>query len=116
MSSINLDYLINITGGDNAIMAEMIELLLEETPKHLHNIQDYLENEQWTKLGAEAHKIKPMFMYVGLSDLHDAAQELEANGKNAVNLDAIPELINTIETGFQSVQDELKEMVTELSD
>lgn len=114
MSSINLDYLINITGGDNAIMAEMIELLLEETPKHLQNIREYLDNEQWTKLGAEAHKIKPMLMYVGLTDLHDAAQELEAHGKNAQNLDAVPNLINTIETGFSNVQDELQQKITEL--
>ncbi len=116
MSSINLDYLTNITGGDNAIMAEMIELLLEETPKHLQNIRDYMENEQWAKLGAEAHKIKPMFLYVGLTDLHDAAKDLETHGKNAQNINVIPNLINTIEVGFRNVQDELQEKVLELSD
>lgn len=113
MSIIDLEYLTNITGGDNEIMAEMMQLLLEETPKHLNNIKSFQENEQWTELGAEAHKIKPMLLYVGLSDLHEAAQQLEANGKKAENLDEIPELIETIELGFYEVEDQLKEKIEE---
>lgn len=115
MSIIDLQYLTDITGGDNEIMAEMIQLLLEETPKHLQSIRDYSDNEQWKELGAEAHKIKPMLMYVGLSDLHDAAKTLESHGKNSQNLEEIPELIETIETGFQEVEDELRKKVKELS-
>ncbi|MEX0845266.1 MAG: Hpt domain-containing protein [Balneolaceae bacterium] len=115
MSKIDLGYLIDITDGDKEIMIEMIDLLLEETPKHLKNIKTFYENKQWTKLGAEAHKLKPMLLYVGLTELNEATQELETNGKKAQNLETIPVLIEQLEEGFISVIEELEEKKTQLN-
>ena len=109
MSRIDLSYLKSVTGGDNDVIIEMIDLIMDETPVHLQRISDYHEKEKWEQLGAEAHKIKPMLLYVGLTDLKEMAQELEQNGKKVENLDKIPSLIKNLEQGFNAIQDELKE-------
>lgn len=114
MNTIDLSYLKDITNGENEIMAEMIELILEETPKHIQQIKKLFSNKDWPQLGAEAHKLKPLLLYVGLTKLNEATQELEQNGKKSINLDAIPDLITIIEEGFNDVSDELKSIKQQL--
>lgn len=115
MGIIDLSYLEDITDGENEIMAEMITLLLEETPKHLETIQASLANKNWPQLASEAHKIKPMLLYVGLTELSDITKELEAIGKNEKGLEKGPRLISRLQTGFNEVVVELQEKVKELS-
>lgn len=107
MNKIDLSYLQEITGGDSEIMAEMVDLFLTETPKHLKNLKVLLANEQWVELGAEAHKLKPTLSYVGLTELNEKAQKIEYNGKKQENLDQVPGLIEAIEAGFHEVKDDL---------
>lgn len=114
MGNVDLSYLENITDGDNGVIVEMIELFLEETPKHIENIKTYYNQEQWQQLGAEAHKVKPMFLYVGLSDLNEACQKLEDYGKKAHHLDTIPALIHQLKEGYQEVASELEDRKAEL--
>lgn len=108
MDKIDLSYLENITDGDNEVIVEMIELFLEETPKHIEKIETFYKKEQWQLLGAEAHKVKPMFLYVGLTDLNEACQKIEVCGKKVSNLDAIPSLIQQLKEGYQEVTSELE--------
>ena len=115
MGTIDLSYLEDMTNGDNGVMAEMITLLLEETPKHLKNIQQALSDENWKQLASEAHKIKPMMLYVGLTDLNELTKELETRGKNEEGLEKIPDLVHQLDEGFHAVMDELQEKIAELS-
>ena len=115
MSKIDLTYLEDITSGESEIMIEMIDLMLDETPKHFENLRKALEEENWDSVGSEAHKLKPMFLYVGLTELNEIAQKLEFCGKKEENLEEIPELIEHLEEGFEDVVVQLKEKKTELS-
>jgi HPt (histidine-containing phosphotransfer) domain-containing protein len=45
MNAIDLNYLENMTGRDNEVMIEVINLLIEETPKHLNNIKKAQDDE-----------------------------------------------------------------------
>lgn len=115
MNVIDLSYLENMTGGDNEVMIEMINLLLEETPKHLDNIKKAQHEENWTQLRSEAHKVKPMFLYVGLSKLNEICKELEDNAKNEAHLRSNSELISRLEAGFHEIVDDLKRKTEELA-
>ncbi|WP_421773893.1 Hpt domain-containing protein [Gracilimonas sp.] len=115
MGKIDLSYLENITGGDNEVMTEMIDLMLSETPKHIEKIKQAHEKENWKELGAESHKLKPMFLYVGLTSLNEIAQDLEKFGKEAISLKSIPGLIDELEQGYLEIVDELKSKKDELS-
>ncbi|HBQ58190.1 MAG TPA: hypothetical protein DD671_00785 [Balneolaceae bacterium] len=107
MTKIDLSYLAGVTDGDKEIMGEMIDLILEETPIHLQNIVEFMENKEWKRMGAEAHKVKPLFLYVGLTELKDLAQEIAQFGKTEENLDQIPSLIEKLELGFNEIQSKL---------
>lgn len=115
MGKINLSYLESMTSGDNEIMIEMIQLLIEETPKHLEIIKKAQNEKNWVQLRSEAHKIKPMMLYVGLDDLNEACKQLENNAKNEQDSESNLELIEQLENGFQEVVDDLKAKITELS-
>ncbi|MEX0723268.1 MAG: Hpt domain-containing protein [Gracilimonas sp.] len=115
MSTIDLSYLEDMTGGDNEVMKEMIDLLIEETPKHLEKIKGAYRDRNWTALRAEAHKVKPMFLYVGLIELNEFCKQIEENANNAQDLDDMQELIDKLESGFDDINVELKKKVKELS-
>lgn len=115
MGTIDLSYLQEMTNGDNEVIVEMITLLLEETPKHLETIRKALNEEDWKQLASESHKVKPMMLYVGLTDLNEITKELETRGKSGEGLDKIPRLVSRLEEGFSDVKVELQEKVTELS-
>jgi|AntRauTorckE6833_2_1112554.scaffolds.fasta_scaffold00164_28 HPt (histidine-containing phosphotransfer) domain-containing protein len=115
MGTIDLSYLEDITGGESDIMIEMIDLMLNETPKHLANLKKAFDKQDWDGLGSEAHKLKPMFLYIGLTGLNEVAQKLEFFGKKEENLEEIPELIEDLEAGFSEVIIQLKEKKQELS-
>ncbi|MFD2532874.1 Hpt domain-containing protein [Gracilimonas halophila] len=115
MNVIDLSYLENMTGGDNEVMIEMINLLLTETPKHLDNIKKAQDDKNWAQLRSEAHKVKPMFLYVGLSELNQICKDLEDNAKNEADLESNAELITRLETGFNDIVDDLKHKAEELA-
>lgn len=107
MPKIDLSYLESVTDGDKGVMEEMIDLILEQTPVHIQNLLNFKENSEWKKLGAEAHKVKPLFLYVGLTDLKDLAQEIEESGKKEENLQEVHSLIEKLDAGFKEIQSQL---------
>lgn len=111
---IDLTYLTEITAGDDDVMAEMIELFLTETPKQLVLLKEYHQKKDWSQLGAEAHKLKPTFLYVGLSELNELTLQLEQRAKNKEDLDDIDSFIKKIEEGYKSVVVELEEVLNRL--
>ena len=115
MGKIDLTYLEDITSGESEIMIEMIDLMLDETPKHIENLKKAYAEKDWNALGSEAHKLKPMFLYIGLTKLNEVSQKLESCGKNEENLDEIPELITQLDAGFEEVTGDLKAKKEELS-
>ncbi len=100
---IDLSYLNEITGFESEIMVEMIDLFLEETPKQIAIIRESFEQENWYQLGAEAHKLKPTFLYVGLSKLNELTLDMEKFAKERRNLDQIAEMIQELEQGYGEV-------------
>ncbi len=111
---IDLTYLTEITAGDNDVMAEMIELFLAETPKQIELLKEYHEKEDWPQVGAEAHKLKPTFLYVGLSELNELTLQLEQRAKNKEGLGDIEGFIKKIEEGYKSVVNDLEEVLNRL--
>lgn len=114
MNAIDLSYLENMTGGDAELIIEMIELFIKETPVHLKTMKIAEEKKNWPQLRAEAHKVKPMFLYVGLSELNEICKDVEDSAKKEENLDSLPEMIEKLETDFNEVVQLLKQKVSEL--
>ncbi|WP_103665440.1 Hpt domain-containing protein [Gracilimonas amylolytica] len=114
MGKIDLSYLENMSGGDNAMIVEMIELFLQETPLHLDNLKEADQNSQWNKVASEAHKIKPIMLYVGLSELNLVCKKIEDNAKGDQDPELSNELIKQLEAGYKDVSGDLETKIEEL--
>jgi len=114
MGKIDLSYLENMSGGDNTMIVEMIELFLQETPQHLNNLKEADQNALWNKVASEAHKIKPIMLYVGLSDLNLVCKKIEDNAKGDQDSELSKELIKQLESGYNDVAGDLETKIEEL--
>jgi HPt (histidine-containing phosphotransfer) domain-containing protein len=103
-----------MSGGDNSMIIEMIELFLKETPIHLDNLKTANEDQEWSKVASEAHKVKPIMLYVGLSDLNLLCKKLEDNAKSEQDQELSNELIQKLTEGYEEVNDDLEKKLKEL--
>lgn len=114
MGKIDLSYLENMSGGDNTMIIEMIELFLKETPQHLDNLKNANDTQEWTKVASEAHKVKPIMLYVGLSDLNLVCKKLEDNAKGDQDTEISNDLIDQLVNGYQEITGDLETKIEEL--
>ncbi|HEX6982905.1 MAG TPA: Hpt domain-containing protein [Balneolaceae bacterium] len=78
----DLTYLHKMTMGDNEIILETVQIFLKTTPQTLINLQNYCDHQEWEKLAAEAHKIKPDLIYMGMNEAHQLIVNIERKAKN----------------------------------
>lgn len=70
------------TGGDGAIMAEILDMMREELEQRLGIIRDALARADRTEAAAQAHKLQGSAAYTGAVRMGAAAAELEGCLKN----------------------------------
>ncbi len=114
-SKIDLSYLEEVTGGNTDIIKEMLELFLSETPQQIQLIQEKCKLKEWQGVSAEAHKLKPTFLYVGLQESNEKLTKIEHGARNNQNLDELIELINSVEREFNSTKPEVKALILKFS-
>jgi HPt (histidine-containing phosphotransfer) domain-containing protein len=88
MAYTDLSYLKEITGGENSIVIEMVEMFLEQVDEFKENMTKYLNDKNYIDLGKEAHKAKSSVLIVGMEEL----------GKNLKKLQLLTEANEEIET------------------
>lgn len=103
----NLDYLKDLSAGDSEMMKELIQMFLDQAPENIAHMKKYLKQEDWKKLGEEAHKLKPTISYMGIQELETTIRTLESNAKNAEKLDSLGSLLNEVENICEKAYKEL---------
>lgn len=104
----SLEYLHSISGGDENFVIEMIQTFISEVPEELNKIKIFVQQKNWVKAGQTAHKFASNLLFLEIKDLKNMAIQIEENGINNVNTDAIPELSEKLEYGCYQIIDELK--------
>lgn len=94
---IDLTYLKSIDEGNTVFVKEMIDSFLDNTPKSLDLIRQYLAAEDWENLYQISHKIKPSFKFMGIHKLEECIMNLEQSARKKENLEEIPIFIDQIE-------------------
>lgn len=115
MTILDLSYLIEITDGNPDVMTEMIQLVVDETPRQISGIKTNIQQQNWEKVRAEAHKVKPIFLYVGLTGLNEKMQDIEDKAANEQNAVRLQELIDEIEETFDEIVPQLKKRMADIS-
>lgn len=85
----DLSYLTDMLGNNPALIIEVLDTFLQQTPISIAEMEGALAAKNWEKLANDAHKIKPTFIYIGRADLKDFIQEIESNARNKIDQEQI---------------------------
>ncbi|MGY4385101.1 HPt (histidine-containing phosphotransfer) domain-containing protein [Pedobacter sp. UYP24] len=83
---LDLSYLREMSGDSPEFIIEMIDLFKSQTPLYMAELEKAIVAEEWDKVAASAHKIKPTFTYVGREDAKEHMQEMEQNAREKMNV------------------------------
>lgn len=111
MSNIDLTYLNEISGGDNAFIKEMLDLFLNTTAIEVNEFDSLLANQNYEGIGQLAHKMKAPIQMLGASELFEKVRALEMIGKSKTNLESIPNLINEIKASIENLKAEISKLL-----
>jgi HPt (histidine-containing phosphotransfer) domain-containing protein len=100
---LDLSYLKDVASGSDEFMIDMIDLFLDQTPAYFEQLEQFISEENWSKVADIAHKIKPTLAFMGVDSARESMAEIEQNARNLINLE-------TISPAFQL----LKEMSVQL--
>jgi HPt (histidine-containing phosphotransfer) domain-containing protein len=102
-----LETLLEIVGGEPALLRELIDSFLEEAPPLVDTLRQALEQGDAAKLRRAAHTIKSSSNDFGATTLAEFCQELETMGK-AGTLDGAAELVTQVEKEYEQARVELE--------
>jgi len=93
---IRLEYLNELTGGDEELIDEMMKLFLENTPDALENLKNLYDTKNWEEIKKAAHKFKPTLSYMGIKELDGVVPEIEKMALAHDPDNKIPSLLETL--------------------
>jgi len=105
---INLDYLDLMSDGDTDMKKVMIEMLLEEVPTEIEKLHQSQQAGDWNQVKEVSHKLKSTLAFLGNPDMTTANEQVEEIAKKESDLQELPSLINTLQTIYPLVLEELK--------
>jgi HPt (histidine-containing phosphotransfer) domain-containing protein len=86
---LDLSYLKDVASGSDEFMIDMIDLFLDQTPAYFEQLEQFISEENWSKVADIAHKIKPTLAFMGVDSARESMAGIEQNARNLVNLEAI---------------------------
>lgn len=112
--TIDLSYLKDVASGSNEFMVEMIGLFLAQTPSYFEQLNQHIQDGNWSGAADIAHKIKPTLAFMGVESARISMAEIEQNARNLVNLNTIPEAFNKLNDLSKELFVKLEEVKKEL--
>ncbi len=110
-----LDQLRELVGDEPALLAELIDSYLEETPPLLATLRQSLDQGDATRLSTAAHTLKSSSRDFGATRIADWCQELEALGR-AGTLAGVADLVTQVEAEYEGVRLALSQVRRSLKD
>ena len=111
---INLSYLKEMTGGNQALVQEMIDIFKDQVAEFSHNMEEYLNKKDYTSLGNLAHKAKSSISIMGLDDLSSDMKVLETLAKEGKETEKYPMLVDKFKKETKKAVEELDEVLQNL--
>lgn len=107
---INLNYLQDISGGDEEFLRDLLETFIGNSPKDIKAIHDALAIQQWDTVWKMGHKLKSSSKFMGAEQMASAAAEIESYCKRNENIELahIQSLIQNLEQQFILAQTEIQ--------
>jgi PAS domain S-box-containing protein len=110
-SAIDLEYLNQLSEGDDDFSISMLSYFLDNTPTVLREMSQFYAEKDWKSLRNVAHKFKPQLTFMGIKSIFHEVETIEQNSASVVNTEEIPSLI---EKAQRVCNDAMIEIRTEL--
>lgn len=102
--------------GDQEIVVDTVKAFLEDTPQALKNMKQQFADQNWEKLAAQAHKIKPNLEYMGMTEARELIQEIEEQAKGQSKSEELGNQIDQFcaicSTGLEELSNKVEELET----
>ncbi|MFA5245133.1 MAG: Hpt domain-containing protein, partial [Pedobacter sp.] len=85
-----------------------------QTPSYFEQLNQHIQDENWSGAADIAHKIKPTLAFMGVESARISMAEIEQNARNLVNLNTIPEAFNKLNDLSKELFVKLEEVKKEL--
>jgi HPt (histidine-containing phosphotransfer) domain-containing protein len=93
--------------GEDDLLAELIDLFLEDAPTRISSMREAIAREDWSDLGAWAHSLKGSCGSLGATHMADLCGKLEAMGRHGgVRADA-ERIQRDLESQYELVREAL---------
>jgi HPt (histidine-containing phosphotransfer) domain-containing protein len=74
---IDLNHLEKISGGNKDFIREILQIFLEQTPREIAKLREYLEHDEMEKVEYYAHKLKSATDSIGFSEGRQLFNQIE---------------------------------------
>ncbi|MEZ4777538.1 MAG: Hpt domain-containing protein [Bacteroidia bacterium] len=112
--TINLTHLKSIIGDDNEFVIEILEMIQNQSPGVVADMEVLLENHDYRALGEVAHKYKSSINILGNPVLSGMIREIENTAIDAPNQDVLQNLVQefreTCDSLLQVIENELQQL------
>lgn len=111
---LDTSYLNEFYGDDLERARMMFEIFLNTIDEEIIKMNHYFESEDWDKFASQAHKIKPNFAMVGLSDISETMRKYElthhSESEREKTLKNFKNTLEKLEKGKKNVENELRKI------
>ena len=104
---VNISAALRWVDDDRALLAELVEIILEDCPRRLHELEQAVKEGNANGVRHAAHSLKGMVAGLGAGPAHGLAAEVEGLGK-AGDLSKTSDLLPTLLLEFARVINHLK--------
>lgn len=112
---INLSYLEDISEGNIDLIKDLVEIFKSQVPDFVKDMKKHLENNEYSELGAIAHRAKSSVAMMGISELEMEMKNLEILAKGEKEVHKYPELIHKFEIITKEAIEELNIVLKQLN-
>lgn len=104
------DEALKIIDNDNEFLKELVEIIINDVPEHMSEIEEAVNCRNSEALVESAHKLKGAVANFGKNATTDTAFKLETMGREN-NLDGVEEVYDTLVKDVENLMNALKEFV-----
>jgi HPt (histidine-containing phosphotransfer) domain-containing protein len=105
----NLDYLKEISAGDEDFFNHIIGEFIESAPNSMQEITRLAENQQWPELYQAVHKFASSISLLGMDGIVSLIDEIEKKSKFEKQTDTIQLTVNELNKEISQALSQLKE-------
>ncbi len=109
----NLDYVEEISGGDNGFKKELIEIFINQIPDFISNMKKYLADNNLPDLAKEAHTAKSSALIFKMEETGKTLKKIQLNAEKN-ELDSIPDMIEIVTEEMENASAELSFILKDL--